>query len=234
MIPKKNPKANLEKKRHVFFQIGLIISGGLCLAAFEYVSANDTSPYFKPETVNGTTLERETPPDEVYKIKQPQQQKKLVMNIDDIDSIILVDKVVLNTVFNDDKDTSSNKIVMIDPVGGGGSIGIPIPISDSTYTDLDVDVLPSFVGGEQAMAEWIRDNLKMPNNIYSNGGKIYVQFVIGKTGEISEVEVIRGVEESLDKSAQKVVSKMPNWIPGEVMGKPVNIRYIIPINIIIE
>ena len=94
-----------------------------------------------------------------------------------------------------------------------------------------VEEQPSFPGGPAAMMQWLRDNIKYPVVAAENGieGRVIVQFVVSKTGSISDVRVARGVDPSLDREAIRVVSSMPKWTPGKQNGTTVNVRYTLPV-----
>ena len=94
-----------------------------------------------------------------------------------------------------------------------------------------VEEQPSFPGGQGALMQWLRDNIKYPVIAAENGieGRVIVQFVVSKTGSISDVRVARGVDPSLDKEAVRVVSNMPKWTPGKQNGTTVNVRYTLPV-----
>lgn len=90
---------------------------------------------------------------------------------------------------------------------------------------------PSFPGGQGAFMQWLGENIKYPTEAGENGiqGRVLVSFIVNKTGEISDVRVIRGVDPLLDKEAIRVISSMPNWTPGKQNGTAVNVRYTYPI-----
>lgn len=95
-----------------------------------------------------------------------------------------------------------------------------------------VEQPPSFPGGEKAMYEWLSKNINYPiiaqeNNIQ---GKVTLQFVVGRDGSIEAVKVLRGVHDSLNKEAVRVVKSMPKWIPGKQGGNTVKARYTLPVN----
>ena len=69
------------------------------------------------------------------------------------------------------------------------------------------------------------------NNIQ---GKVFVQFVIEKDGSVSNVNVTRSVDPSLDKEAIRVIQSMPKWIPGKQQGVPVSVRFTLPITFKIQ
>ena len=95
------------------------------------------------------------------------------------------------------------------------------------------DVMPQFPGGEQAMFRFLAGNVKYPVAAQENHseGKVYVQFVVEKDGSLTDVNVVSSPgDPSLDKEAMRVVKAMPNWIPGQVNGYNVRVRFTIPVS----
>src|SRR5690606_29101410 len=86
---------------------------------------------------------------------------------------------------------------------------------------------PHFPGGESAMVEFITENIEYPLECRANGeqGIVYIQFVVRRNGELTDLKVMKGVSPLLDGAAEKVVKAMPNWVPGTQKGKKVNCRY---------
>ena len=103
---------------------------------------------------------------------------------------------------------------------------------NAEYEFSQLDVQPEFPDGNNGLAKYLSENIKYPKKALKNGisGKVFVQFVIDKTGKVTNVNAVRGVEKSLDKEAVKVVKSMPRWKPGMKGGEPVAVRYTIPIN----
>lgn len=95
-----------------------------------------------------------------------------------------------------------------------------------------VEEAPEFPGGQSALFEFIRSNLKYPRICQENGiqGRVLVQFTVEKNGSIADVEVVRKVHPELDQEALRLISIMPKWTPGQQRGKPVRVRYTIPLN----
>ncbi len=99
-----------------------------------------------------------------------------------------------------------------------------------------VEVMPQFPGGEEELRKYIATNVKYPIDAKEQGksGRVYVQFVVSKTGAVKDVKVVRsGGFESIDEEAVRVVSAMPKWAPGLQRGKQVNVNYTVPINFVI-
>lgn len=107
----------------------------------------------------------------------------------------------------------------------------------SEKTDVKADIYdvveeePEFPGGKEALYKFIGNNFKYPaeSRAANSQGKVYVSFVIDKKGKITDVKIVRGVDEWLDAEAIRVVKKMPKWKPGKQRGKKVKVRYTLPI-----
>src|SRR5688500_1720879 len=83
-----------------------------------------------------------------------------------------------------------------------------------------VEVMPQFPGGEEAMNKFLNDHLTYPKSAKKQGiqGKVWIGFLVGKDGSISNVEVLKSVAPILDEEAVRVIELMPNWIPGTQDG----------------
>lgn len=94
-----------------------------------------------------------------------------------------------------------------------------------------VEVMPEFPGGQPALLEYLKNNIRYPEEAKETGlmGKVFVGFVVRKDGSITDVTIKRGVHASLDKEAVRVIKAMPKWKPGMNNGKAVHCRMIVPI-----
>ena len=94
-----------------------------------------------------------------------------------------------------------------------------------------VEQMPSFPGGQSALLQYLSSNIKYPVVAEENGiqGRVIVTFVVEKDGSITDVRVVKSVDPSLDKEAQRVVKSMPKWIPGKQNGAPVRVKYTVPV-----
>ena len=95
----------------------------------------------------------------------------------------------------------------------------------------EVEQMPQYPGGMQAMAEFLQTNMKYPEDAAKQKveGRVMVQFVVETDGSISDVHVAKQVFPSLDAEAIRVVQSMPKWMPGKKKGKVVRVRYNLPI-----
>ena len=95
-----------------------------------------------------------------------------------------------------------------------------------------VEEMPEFPGGQAALMSFIAKSIKYPVVAQENGiqGRVTCSFVVNKDGSIVDAEVIRGIDPSLDKEALRVINTMPKWKPGKQRGKPVRVKFTVPIN----
>lgn len=120
---------------------------------------------------------------------------------------------------------------------GSQSAPPPPPMSPQISTDPSdlvftvVEVMPEFPGGQGALLQFLAKSIKYPVIAQQNGiqGRVTCSFVVGKDGVIRDIEVIRGVDPSLDLEATRVISMMPKWKPGMQKGKEVNVKYTVPV-----
>ncbi|MBR5652410.1 MAG: TonB family protein [Bacteroidales bacterium] len=109
------------------------------------------------------------------------------------------------------------------------SISKEIPDNDSIYQQ--VDVMPEFPGGQNAMIQFMVDNVTYPQKAKDANiqGKVYVSFVVEKDGSVGDVKLMRGIGGGCDEEAVRVVKAMPKWVPGKKDGKNVRVSYVLPI-----
>ena len=108
---------------------------------------------------------------------------------------------------------------------------VEVVAEDENKVFLVVEQQPEFEGGYEAMMNFIRKNMRYPASARRMGidGTVYVSFVVGKDGTINDVKVLRGISADCDKEAVRVVQSMPPWKPGKQNGKPVFVRFNLPI-----
>jgi protein TonB len=92
-----------------------------------------------------------------------------------------------------------------------------------------VEAMPEFPGGQKALMTYIAKNTNYPQDAPCISGRVIVQFTITKKGKIIDAKVARGIHPVYDKEALRIIKKMPTWKPGTQMGKPVAVRYTVPI-----
>lgn len=107
----------------------------------------------------------------------------------------------------------------------------PKPEVENKVFDV-VEQMPSFPGGQSALMSYLANNIKYPVVAQENGvqGRVVVSFVVERDGSITDVQVVRSVDPSLDREAQRVVRSMPKWIPGKQNGQAVRVKYNVPVS----
>jgi len=222
MEPKKTEKTDLENKKNIFIEIGFIVALGLILLAFQWTS--------KPEEVEGfesesdTEIEQESVPitrQEQEKEPPPPPKTTEVINIVD-DEVDIEDELSLETT-EADQETE----VSIDAFADQEE-----EAEEEEEIFVRVANMPKFKGGGlNSFRKWVQKNLEYPTVAAENGieGTVYVKFVVNKDGSITNIQVIRGVDPSLNKEAVKTIKSAPKWKPGSQRGKPVRVRFSVPI-----
>jgi protein TonB len=217
MEPKKNPKADLEKLRGTFTLAGLVLSLFIVYSMVNWkfydVQASELGQLVVEEeeediipiTEQNTPPPPPPPPPAAPEIIEIVEDEVEVEDIE-IDTEIDVDEVVED--FEQEEEIVEEEVFTI------------------------VESMPEFPGGQKEMFKYLGKNIKFPPAAKANGiqGKVYVNFTIGKNGEIRDIKILRGVHDLLDKEAVRVVKAMPKWKAGKQRGKTVSVSYNLPIN----
>jgi periplasmic protein TonB len=230
MNSKKNPKYDLERRRKLYFNLGLLVAGSITLAAFKWGTPLETpKEYF--ESKKRVPIETY----EVEKIIEP--AKQLQSYSPPIQQIIDLTQVRDTTdieVKPRDQYIDLSNIQRPDFNGpeGQGTNGVNTGGDNLTIESEDAELLPEFPGGDGAMAAFIVKNYKLPKHYdITDQGTIYVRFVVTSKGDITDVSIARGINREMDREAMRVVETMPSWTPGKYRGRNVSVRMVIPIKI---
>ncbi|MDO5017137.1 MAG: M56 family metallopeptidase [Porphyromonas sp.] len=99
-----------------------------------------------------------------------------------------------------------------------------------------VDDLPEFPGGQTALMKWLSGNLQYPEEAVKKNisGVVIMSFIVEKDGSITNAEVVRSVDETLDAEVHRLVKNMPKWVPGKLNGQPVRVKFSLPVNFTIR
>ena len=222
---KKNKKADLERKRFAFFQIGLIVAGAMCLAAFEYSTLTFDELANNEMEIDNNSLYNTAPPKEYIEQQKPAVQKKVQIKV--ITEVTPSDKKQVKTTTSPN-DSKNIKMDVDADWGEDGEDGVIVnTVKDSVYEV--PQVMPEFPGGVVAMGNWINSHLELPHYAEPLSGTVYVRFIVDKDGTITNVSLSKGIHSDYDKASLAVVQQMPRWKPGQQAGKKVKVRYDLPI-----
>ena len=220
---KKSSKANLEKDISLNILMGIVIALAILFVAFEWgeteleVATNTGIAVIIEEEEIEASEQNEPPPPPV----EPEPIKAMeIINI--VEDNIEVEHVE----FTSDDDASHAQVdTYVAPVVTQEEE------PDDSYVFVTVEKSPEFPGGEAALLAWIRDHIVYPTIAAENGisGLVSCQFVVNADGSVTDVEVIRPLNQYLDKEAVRVLKLLPKFKPGEQRGKPVRVRFSVPV-----
>ena len=222
---KKSPKANLENKKFLFMEIGLIAALLMVLGAFEWSTTETTVSILEEETAV-VIEEEQVPITQEEQLPPPEVPKEPVMS----DIIDIVD---------DDIKVEDNFLISTED---DASLGVEIKdyvVEQEEEEEVEEEVpfaiveqKPTFQGGDaNTFTKWVFSKIVYPEIAKENGvqGRVTLQFTIETDGSVKNVKVLRGVDSSLDKEAVRVVSSSPKWSPGMQRNKPVRVKYTFPV-----
>ena len=221
---KKSEKANLENKKLLFTEIGLIVSLLIVFIAFEWTSKEtntsileDNTEILVEEEIISTNMETPPPPPAAPKIPVLSDQIDIVD-----DEIELEDDMFMNL-----EDNASLGVEIMDYVEVQEEV-----VEEEAIPFQLVEEKPSFQGGDaNHFSKWVNSRLVYPEIAKENGvqGRVTLQFTVEKDGSVTKVKVLRGVDPSLDKEAVRVVSMSPKWKPGKQRDRAVPVTYTFPV-----
>ena len=225
MEVKKSEKANLENKKLLFLEIGLMLALGIVWFAFEWTTEEkqvavleETTQVVEVEDMVPITHETPPPPPSAPAIPVLSDQ------IDIVDDEIQVD----DNLFMNLEDDSSMGVEIMDYVE---NVEEEVVEEEAIPFQL-VEEKPSFMGGDaNAFSKWVNERLVYPEIAKENGvsGRVTLQFTVETDGRVTNVKVLRGVDASLDKEAVRVVSMSPKWTPGKQRDRAVKVTYTFPV-----
>lgn len=222
---KKNPKADLENRRGLYLEIGLVVVMVAALVAFnvksydqEQVEVSQRTAIDEIEDLVIQTQPEELPP------PPPPEAPEVTTELN---------------IIEDDAE-SSNEIGIVNAEVTDNTQNIEItPVVVEQDEEEDEQVIfqvvendPEFPGGIEAMYKFLAQNIKYPQLARENNitGRVYVTFVVEKDGSVSGVKVLRDIGGGCGAEAVRVVKSMPKWTPGKQRGKAVRVQYNLPVN----
>jgi|TARA_B110000046_G_scaffold147501_1_gene155158 protein TonB len=219
---KKNPEVNVEKKKHLLFQVGLVTALAVILIAFEWKtfdrsvsSLGQLQVELEEEELIPITQQEPPPP------PPPPPQTTIIEIVED-DVELEEELEIMETEIDEDTEIEI------------------VEIAEEVYEEPEiftiVEQMPSFPGGEAKLFQYLGENMKYPAMARDAGitGVVYVTFVVKEDGKIDGVRILRGVGGGCDEEAIRVVKSMPRWTPGKQRGKSVRVQYNLPIRFVLN
>ncbi|MEM6828875.1 MAG: TonB family protein [Bacteroidota bacterium] len=226
MENKKNEKYDLERKRPLFFGIGLMITFTLVISAFEWRTEIDPICLFCEEELDlahdvildiapATAHERPQPP-------KPKVRPEVIQVVEAANELEETIEVIIKQ--EEEVPDSFDDVTIEVPV-------IKEEAVDETPRNF-AEVMPSFEGGMNKFYEFVAKNTSYPRTASRIGaeGRVLVKFIVEKDGSLSNIEVLRGIGAGLDEEALRVMNLVPNFTPGKQGDVRVRVSMVVPIN----
>lgn len=221
---KKTPKADLENRRTLYTEIGLVVALLVVWGAFSYSTKEKAVASLGEDTQvveveDMVPITQETPP-------PPPEAPKIPVLSDQID--IVEDDIKVEDNFMSLEDDANLGVEIMDYVE---EVKEEVVDEEAIPFQL-VEEKPSFNGGDaNEFSKWVNSKLQYPEIAKENGvqGRVTLQFTVNPDGSVSNVKVLRGVDSSLDKEAVRVVSMSPKWKPGKQRDRAVKVTYTFPV-----
>lgn len=224
---KKDPKVNLESRKTTYVLTGLVGILAILFIAFEWTnttvrrsSLGNQSAILEEEEEIVMTVQNNTPPP-----PPPPPMPDVIEQLTVVEDDVEIEEIDMQSAEDD-----ANTVVEVVDMS---SMEAPVEEEDAEANTIFtvVEQQPEFPGGEVALMKFIKDNLKYPAFAAENGiqGRVTLSFVVEKDGSVTDIQEMRSPSEDLTKEAKRVVSKMPKWKPGKQRGKPVRVKYVLPV-----
>lgn len=224
MEAKKTPRADLEKRRGLFLEIGLVVILAAALVAFniksyekEIKEVSTRTADVEIETEILQTQEDETPP-------PPPEEPEVVateLNVVENDAEDIHEVGIINAEARADEALEFTRVEVKEEVEEA---------EEEVFLVVEED--PEFPGGLEALSKFIADNIKYPQLAKENNitGRVFVSFVVEKDGRVGQVKILRDIGGGCGNEAVRVVKLMPRWKPGKQRGKAVRTQFNLPVN----
>jgi protein TonB len=223
MEPKKNPSKDIHRKSGMFFLIGLCTSISLIICAFEWTTIKPTrTDCSLPNDLAMVVID---PTVFIYESTAPQPVKNIEKKI------VAPDQVIESN----DPQVEGEPDIFIEPLVSGNRTEIAAPIESMTPEDSEdpfviAEKMPEPIGGYETYFKFLAKELKYPSKAVRVDvqGRVFVQFIINKKGELQDLKVIKGIGYGCDEEAMRVLA-LTKWSAGKQRGKPVNVKMVMPI-----
>lgn len=239
MIPKKNPNVDLEKRKTIFFEIGLVLALLITLISFEW-----TTKVEEADTLTGLTeMEFEEEMIPITRQDKPLEKAAPLPVFKALDVIQIVDdeEVIEHEIELEDVEADQNTKV---------EVQVPRIVDEEDEIEEEVqifvvvedmpifrpDICKTTKEGEIELYRYINSQIRYPVLAQENGiqGRVFVGFVVDPDGGVSNIHVLRGIDPALDKEAVRVIESLPKFSPGKQRGIPVKVSYTAVINFVLQ
>ena len=223
---KKSPKADLQNKRGLLLEIGLVIALLLVIAAFSYtpteyrIEKMETAAVAIEEEITEITRQDQKPP-------EPPKKTEITVITD-----------ILDIVTNDTKITTDIDFAEFsEDVEIVQQVAVQEEVIEEDQPFVKVEQMPSFQGGDlMTFRNWVQSKVRYPQIAQENGisGRVLMSFVIEKDGTLTNIQVLQAPDRSLSDEAMRVLKQSPKWKPGKQRNQTVRVKYTLPVDFRIQ
>ena len=224
---KKDPKVNLETRKSTYVLTGLVGILALLFIAFEWTNTStrrtllgNNSAILEEEEEIVMTVQNNTPPP-----PPPPPMPDVIEQLTVVEDDVEIQEIEMQSA----EDDANTVVEVVDLSSQAAPEEEEDAEANTIFTVVEDE--PEFPGGTKALMEFISKNLRYPAFAAENGiqGRVTLSFVVEKDGSVTDIQEMRSPSEDLTKEAKRVVSAMPKWKPGKQRGKPVRVKYVLPV-----
>jgi protein TonB len=223
---KKDPKVDLETRKSIYALTGLVSILAILFIAFEWTSITTRrTSVVQREAIEEEeeivmTVQNNTPPP-----PPPPPMPDVIEQLTVVEDDVEIEEIEVQSMEDDNNTTV--EVVNLEAETGPSEE----EEAEGNQIFTIVEQQPEFPGGESALLKYLGDHIKYPAFAQENGiqGRVTLSFTVEKDGSIANIEVMRSPADELSKEAVRVVSTMPKWKPGKQRGKPVRVKYVLPV-----
>jgi protein TonB len=233
---------NTRMKKALYSVIGIVIAL-FTFTSFNFLSVN------KPGAIENIpapdillkSIEVKMPdlpkPTELPKIRQAtiKNTTPLIVNEDEIPPLPEIKKLAEDVLIGTETIEGPRGEILAPPAKGFGAVDDHFVPIDKPKQKVEIlphsEIMPEFPGGQAAFMRFLSKNLRVPEGSLEAGQqvKVFVRFVVGKEGELSNMEFIQATGEVFEHEVARVMRKMPKWKPGSQNGENVSVYFTLPI-----
>ncbi len=220
---KKTPRADLQNRRVLFTEIGLVVALAVVVVAF---AVGQSEKVVQQIDMKIGPVEQEIMDVTRQDEKPPEVKSQPIQVLSDFINVVKNEtKITTDYTFDDFKD---DFVIEVPTVVEEEVEDIPVYVAEE---------MPSFQGGDlNTFRNWVQSRLVYPRVAQENNiqGKVTLKFVVERDGSLTNIEEIASPDRSLTEEAIRVLKQSPKWSPGKQRNKPVRVYYVLPIDFILQ
>ena len=220
---KKSSSANLETQKTTYWLMGVVLAAALLFMSLEWTTGtrqlDESMLLVVDEPEEELLITRHDPP--------PPPPPPPPEEIPDIPEVLIETEEEVDVRI----EIAQEDAPPVPPAPPPPPPTVEIPSIPLDHIFEVVEVPPSFPGGMEALNAWLSSNIRYPPLAQEQGiqGRVFVQFVVERDGNITDATVVSGPDPMLNREALRVVNAMPRWSPGQQGGEAVRVRFTLPV-----